>query len=98
MTYQVVYTTYHNGKYINEVIGKKESKNKLNNFQVNLSSWDELDNFYQEYGLVVGFNIWNFKKGRLISFFSHHLPFGDYADVKEWKTKNLNITLAVKYI
>lgn len=98
MTYQVIYTTYHNGKYISDIIGSGESENKLDDFQINLSSWDELDSFYEKYGLIVGFNIWKFKKGRLISFFSNHLPFGDYADIKEWKTKDLNITFTVKYI
>lgn len=97
MTYQVIYTTYHNGKYINEISGKIESKNKPNNFQINLSSWSQLNSFHERYGLLVAFNIWNFKKGRLISFFSNHLPLGDYADIKEWKTKDLNIIFTIQY-
>lgn len=40
-----------------------------------------------------------FKKGRVVSFFSDKLfpAIGDFADIKEWKHKNLNITIAYEY-
>ena len=97
MTYTAIYSTYHNDKFINCTQCTLKADTKPNDETIELT-WDNLAEYYTKNGLFVSFNIWNFKKGRLVSFFNdRHLPFGDYADVKEWKTADLNIKIKVKY-
>ena len=97
MTYTAIYSTYHNDKFINCTQCTLKADTKPQDETIELT-WDNLAEYYTKNGLFVSFNIWNFKKGRLVSFFTDgHLPFGDYADIKEWKTADLNIKIEVKY-
>lgn len=52
---------------------------------------------YHKYSLCFKFNIWNFKRGRLVSFFTDHWFEKEYRDIKEWKTSDLHITLTIRY-
>ncbi len=54
-------------------------------------SWDNLDEIYRHHGCALPFNIWNLRKGRLISFFIRR------PDIKEWKIPKLNITFEAKW-
>jgi hypothetical protein len=93
--YRINYITRHNGTYIGDEVATILTNEEMQNKIIHLT-WDNLKEFYHNNGLSCSFNIWNFKKGRLVSFFSHKLPFKDYADIKEWK-KPLNIDIEVKY-
>ena len=95
--YRIRSTTYHNGEIINShnkavILTDKEMATETYNF-----TWENLTELYHEHGLECGFNIWNFKKGRRVSFFSNAFFKKNHYDVKEWKHPNLNITLVVKY-
>lgn len=59
---------------------------------INTITWDNLNDYYFKYGAVLPFNIWNRKKGRLISFFET-----SHRDIKEWKTE-LKLTIKEEYI
>lgn len=98
MKYSIITSTYHNGTFINYKQGIFYTDIQPTDETIELT-WDNLSEFYQKNGLIVSFNIWNCKKGRRVSFFSDRfLPIGDYADVKEWKTKDLNITIKIKFV
>ena len=102
--FNVYIYTYHNGTFIREITHKVHSRINLDldapkDYEVKLT-WDNLDDFYQMHGLECGFNIWELKKGRMVSFFLDGFPFKnfkDFKDVKEWKTPDLNITMKYMY-
>lgn len=95
--YRIKYTTYHNDEIINSyskavILTEKDMTTKTYNF-----TWENLTELYQEHGLKCAFNIWNFKRGRRVSFFTDHFFKKNHRDIKEWKQPNLNITLVVEY-
>lgn len=94
--YSVAYKTYNNGTYIGTdyartLIEESEAKDEFV-----FINWDNLSEMYCKYSLLLPFGIWNFKKGRIISFFSGNPFKKDFRDIKEWKTK-LDITLKIEY-
>jgi hypothetical protein len=93
--YHQYLTTYRNGELMQRVhslILIEEEKESSHNYSFNLT-WDNLDNFYHDFGFHLPFNIWNFDKGRVISFFNSSLFDSNTWDIKEWKTKDLNIVI-----
>lgn len=95
--YAVHYKTYNNGTYIDTHYAetlKEESEIKDDLIFIN---WDNLSEMYHKYSLALPFNIWNFKKGRRVSFFEGNPFKKDFQDIKEWKTK-LDIMVKVEYI
>lgn len=96
--YHIIATTYHNNTDIGSHYYSIATDKELLPKEVKLT-WDNISEFYEFNGPYCKFNIWNFKKGRLVSFFSNKLfPIrGDFADVKEWKHKDLNITISYEY-
>lgn len=97
--YNVYYSTYHNGTFI----GKYKSytcQEEVPQDEEVVITWDNLDEMYEKYDLVLKFNIWKFKKkGRVVSFFHPYMinvP-KDFRDIYEKTAKNLNITLTIQY-
>ena len=94
--YAVHYKTYNNGTYIDTHYGEilaEEDTVKNETIQMN---WDNLSEIRRKYSLSLPFTIYNFKRGRLISFFVGNPFKKDFRDIKEWKT-DLNITLKIEY-
>ena len=94
--YSIAYKTYNNGTYIDTHYAttlKEESETKNDLVFIN---WDNLSEMYHKYNLSLPFNIWNFKKGRLVSFFVDNPFKKKFRDVKEWKTK-LDIMVKIEY-
>ena len=94
--YSVSYKTFNNGTYIDTRYAKtlkEESEIKNDLIFIN---WDNLSEMYHKLSLSLPFNIWNFKKGRLVSFFVGNPFKKDFRDIKEWKTK-LDIMVKVEY-
>lgn len=94
--YSIAYKTYNNGTYIGTDYAttlKEESETKNDLVFIN---WDNLSEMYHKYNLSLPFNIWNFKKGRLVSFFVDNPFKKNFRDVKEWKTK-LDIMVKIEY-
>ena len=94
--YSIAYKTYNNGTYIDTHYAttlKEESETKNDLVFIN---WDNLSEMYHKYNLSLPFNIWNFKKGRLVSFFVDNPFKKNFRDVKEWKTK-LDIMVKIEY-
>lgn len=94
--YSIAYKTYNNGTYIDTHYAttlKEESETKNDLVFIN---WDNLSEMYHKYNLSLPFNIRNFKKGRLVSFFVDNPFKKNFRDVKEWKTK-LDITVKIEY-
>ena len=94
--YSIAYKTYNNGTYIDTHYAttlKEESETKNDLVFIN---WDNLSEMYHKYNLSLPFNIWNFKKGRLVSFFVDNPFKKGFRDVKERKTK-LDIMVKIEY-
>lgn len=95
--YHVYNTTYHNntciGTYVSTILTDKEPKT-----ETILLTWDNLEEYYNRNFMFCKFNIWNFKKGRRVSFFTDTFLFAkkDERDVKEWK-EELNIRIETTY-
>ncbi len=89
-------TTYHNGvKVASKMCGTMLSEDTPENRTDELT-WNNLKEYYHENGLALPFNVWNCKKGRLVSFFNGSLFNKNKRDIKEWKTP-LNITVKHEY-
>lgn len=87
--------TYRNGELIeraHSLILIEEEKESSHNYSFNLT-WNNLDDFYHDFGLHLPFNIWDSNKGRIISFFYFSFFDSNTWDIKEWKTKDLNIVI-----
>lgn len=94
-----VYTVTIKGieyQHASNLIISDESKISDEDLEVTFG-WDSLDDIYEMFGLVMPFNVWNMKKGRLISFFNAFSIFDKRTwDIKEWK-EPLEITLKVTH-
>lgn len=95
--YAIHYKTYNNGTYIDTHYAEtlaEEGSLKDETIQIN---WDNLSEVRRKYSLSLPFTVYNFRRGRLISFFVGNPFKKDFRDIKEWKTK-LNIELKIEYI
>lgn len=88
-------TTYKNGekirtKYCGEFIAEETPENFTEEI-----TWENLKENYAERGFCYPFNIWNFKRGRRVSFF---IDYGEKIarDIKEWK-EPLSLTVVHEY-
>ena len=87
--------TYRNGELMlkeHSLMLMEEEEESSHNYSLNLT-WDNLGDFYCDFGFFLPFNIWNSNKGRRISFFNFSLFNSNTWDIKEWKTKDLNIVV-----
>lgn len=73
--------------YNGTILTEKEPEN-----HVDVITWDNLSEYYKNHGLQLPFSLWNFKKGRQISFYRW-----TSRDLKEWKDE-LYITAHYEYI
>ena len=94
--YSVMYKTYNNGTFIDsnytEILAEESDiENKII-----FVDWDNLSGIYHNCALMLPFNIWNFEKGRRISFFNGNLFQKNFRDIKEWKTP-LNLKIIIEY-
>ena len=95
--YAIHYKTYNNGTYIDTHYAetlKEEGAVKDETIQIN---WDNLSEVRRKYSLSLPFTVYNFRRGRLVSFLVGNPFKKDFRDIKEWKTK-LNIKLKIEYI
>ena len=99
MKYYTSYAkTYHNGQLIGiQNGGHCLTENELPKEEAFVLTWDNLSEMYQKLNFMCDFNIWSFKKGRLVSFFDSSLFNKNTWDVKEWKSP-LNIEVKVYHI
>ena len=69
--------------YYNEKLKGSRSITKLlatpSNEEISGSDFNSLWDLYEKYNLLLPFSAWNFKKGRLLSFYD------SLRDIKEWK-------------
>ena len=95
--YRVLYTTYNNevkvGSYCGFTIA---DENEIKEETIPIT-WKNLEEVYHDHGLSLAFNLWHFKRGRVISFFEGCLTDKNRRDIKEWKTPTLNIKLVITY-
>lgn len=89
--------TYHNNTHIGCELGKILTDIEPTTETFNIT-WDNLNEMYQKLGINCKFNIWHFKKGRRVSFFTDGFFLSkDERDVKEWKHPDLNIKIEISY-
>ncbi len=97
--YNVITKTINKGQCIGcsygTVLLEEEPENKIEKI-----SWENLKEQYAKHGIDLSFNVWNLKKGRVISFFIDKItPFflkEWEKDIKEWK-EPLDITIEIVY-
>ena len=95
--YRVLYTTYNNGVKVGNTSGFViADENEIKEKTIPIT-WENLKEVYYNFGLELPFNIWDFKRGRVISFFEGCLTDKNRRDIKEWKTPTLNIKLVITY-
>lgn len=96
--YQVKCTTYVNGKEKSvhsfcTLLDEEKTQEK----EIKIT-WENLDKVYYKWGLILPFNYYSFKRGRIISFFDGFDPFDKSTwDIKEWKQKELDIVIKIQY-
>lgn len=95
--YRVLFTTYNNGVKVGRTSGfiiADESEVKEKAIPI---TWENLEEVYYNYGLNLPFNYWNFKHGRVISFFEGVFCDKNRRDIHERKTPILNMKLVITY-
>ena len=94
--YYVTSSTYHNDTLIGYCGGKALLVEEPQT-TTDILTWDNVGEYYNKNGLSCKFNIWHFKKGRVVSFFfDRFFPRKDERDIKEWK-EELNIKIVTTY-
>lgn len=78
--------------YNSTILTEKEPEN-----HVDVITWDNLSEYYKAHAFNMPFSLWNFKKGRLISFYDRPICNKKLRDLKEWKDE-LYITAHYEYI
>ena len=99
--YKFLCETYNNNEYISTSSGIRlieESLVPLEEYSLNITSWDTLWTYYEQNGLWLPFTLYNTKKGRKLSFFSPYIKVFDKNtwDIKEWKQPELDIEIKYK--
>lgn len=95
--YQILYTTYKNDVNVGvsrgfAIIDENEVKEETIPI-----TWENLEQVYWDYGPSLSFNIWNFKRGRILSFYEGIFRDKNRRDIKEWKTPTLDMKLVITY-
>lgn len=95
--YRVLYTIYNNGVNVGEswdftIADENEIKEKTIPI-----TWENLKEVYYNYGTNFPFNYWNFKRGRIISFFKGAFRDKNRRDIHERKTPVLDMKLVITY-
>lgn len=94
--YYVTSSTYHNDTLIGHCRGKALLAEEPQT-TTDILTWDNVEEYYNKDSLSCKFNIWHFKKGRVVSFFlDRFFPRKDERDIKEWK-EELNIKIVTTY-
>ena len=95
--YRVLFTTYNNGVEVGCTRGftiADESEVKEKTIPI---TWENLEEVYYDYGVNLPFNYWNFKRGRIISFFEGAFFFFFCHDIHERKIPVLDMKLVITY-
>lgn len=90
--YKVAYMTFDKNEEIVSYSGitiQEEGAVQNKTFYLN---WNNIEEIQKQYGVYLGFSIRKKKKGRVISF------FGWTNDIKEWRTKELNLIFEILYM
>lgn len=95
--YRVLFTTYNNGVSVGEscdftIADENEIKEKTIPI-----TWENLKEVYYNYCSNLPFNYWNFKRGRVISFFEGAFCDKNRRDIHERKTPSLDMKLVITY-
>ena len=95
--YRVLFATYNNGVKVGNTSGFTiADENEIKEKTIPIT-WENLEEVYYNYGLNLPFNYWNFKRGRIISFFVFVFCDKNRHDIHERKTPVLDIKLVITY-
>ena len=92
--YQHRVTVYRNNKQVDHPYCYTELWDTTPQDKTIHLTWDNLNEYYANHGLSLCFNVWNLKRGRLVSFFNARLFDKNTHDIKEWK---MPLDLIVKH-
>lgn len=95
--YRALYSTYNNGVKVGDSCGFILADENEIKEEVIPITWENLEKVYGDYGCFLAFNIWNFKRGRVISFFDGSFRDKNRRDIHERKTPTLDIKLVITY-
>lgn len=89
---------YHNNILIETRVGSyflcEEDKKPEDG--TSILNWDNVSQFYKSHSLKCNFNLWETKRGKLISFFNFNIFKKETWDIKEWKN-DLNLLIVWEY-
>ena len=95
--YRVLFTTYNNGIEVGCTRGFTiADENEIKEKTIPIT-WENLEEVYYDYGVNLPFNYWNFKRGRIISFFEGAFCDKNRPDIQERTTPVLHIKLVITY-
>lgn len=95
--YRCITKTYHNNTLIGTTATKAlfTDEPKSESYDV---TWDNIEEMYQKFGCCVGFNWFEYRKGKIVDFFACGLfPKRDERPAKQWKHPHLNVRIEVSY-
>ena len=95
--YRVLYTTYNNEVKVGSSCGFTIADENEIKEETTPITWKNIEEVYHDHGLSLAFNLWHFKRGRVISFFEGAFCDKNRHDIKEWKTPELNMKLVITY-
>lgn len=96
--YKKYITWYNQGIEIEKRFCNYEFSEKELNDELIKITWENLNEFYMEYGFRAPFTIWNFKKARIIEFWDWSLFCSkEYRNISSKKYPVLPLTCKITY-
>ena len=99
MKYINIYiTVYHDNKIITKKPAGYIITNDFEKYQrTDILTWDNISDYYYEHGLLLPFDYYKTKKGKIINFFNYNLFDKSTWSIKQNKHPNLGITVQWSY-
>lgn len=89
--YHVTYRTFVNDEKLIPYSGTTIQEEEAAQDKKFLLDWNNVEEISERLGIYLGFNVWKKRKGRVIDF------FGKAKNIKEWKSKELNLRFEIHF-
>ena len=89
--YQVTYRTFVNDEKLIPYSGITIQEEEAAQDKKFLLDWNNVEEISERLGIYLSFSIWKKRKGRVIDF------FGKAKNIKEWKSKELNLRFEIHF-
>lgn len=89
--YRVFYIVFVNNEKVITDSGTTIREEEAAQNEKFLLDWGNVEEMSKKFGVCLGFDVLNKRKGRVLKF------FGMTKDIKEWKTKELNLRFEIQF-